>query len=431
MIAIKANVVLASIALFAAASPLIACSVGAASVDPDPPAVQPPPAPAKGVIVGDFVAHLSPHDGSITFYRTRRAAAKPGFHAQDLNDPGDTLIIDNDGAEGSGSTNTVELVTNSVNFNGGCPAGYQANSFCGNVTLRHFYGRSLSDVFVQVTGVTDAQGNPLSDHGGLNNAPGEHGLDDSWGLWKYTGQGVTTAGVLGQHSPFNAGSADWVFSNPDDADTWIYLRVVAALSYSDYTAGASSTSFIDACAIGGSTTSSSATQPMPFPFTFWDTTSSTVAFNKLGMVTFGDTPGSANGLNECLPSGTAPTPGLFAFWDDLTFGPTGKMCWATVGAEPNRRFVIEWSDMDFATDDGPVEDVGSSLTFEAILSEGTNQIELSYGEMRAPSGSSSNRPAGSSATVGIQNSTSTAAPGAACDSAKFVSGSSFAFGPVP
>ena len=431
MIAFKANSMIASLAVCLAGSSLTACGVGAASADPDslvdPGAPVEAAPPEKGAVVADFIAHISPRDGSITFHRARRAAAAgPGLPPQDLNGDGDTLIVDEDGNEGSGSANTVELVTNSVGVDADCPAGYQTASFCGNVTLRHFYGRSLSDVFVQATYVSDADGNPLTDHGGLNSSPSEYGLDATWGLWKYTGGGGEAAGVLGQGAPFNAGSANWVFSNPDDADTWIYLRVVAAVSYTDYAVAPSSTSFIDACAVGGSTTSSSDTQTMPFPFTFWDSTSSTVGFNRLGMITFGSVAGTASGANECLPSTAAPTPGLFAFWDDLTFGPSGKMCWATVGSEPNRRFVIEWSGMDFAT-----SDVGSSLTFEAILSEGTNRVDMVYANMLGPDGSSSARSTGASATVGVQNSTGTAAPGAVCGGTGYVSGSSFTWSPIP
>lgn len=191
----------------------------------DPIAAAPTPAPPRsGTLTADFRAHLQPGAKTITFERLDGRTGAPGTRPQDLTD----LTVTQDTIPGSGPGNSVELVTNSVGYNGQCPTGFQSNSFCGNVTLRHFYDLALSDVHVQVTKVTDAGNVVIGGHGGINNDPSLHGLDASQGLWKYTSAGASSAGGVGR-SPDNQATRDWVFANPDDADTWIYLRVVASL----------------------------------------------------------------------------------------------------------------------------------------------------------------------------------------------------------
>jgi hypothetical protein len=188
------------------------------------PAIPAPAPPIDGHVSADFRAHLQPGKKTITFERITPRSAAPGAQPQDLTD----LTVTQDTVPGSGPANSVELVTNTVGYDTQCPAGYQTKSFCGNVTLRHFYGLSLGDVHVQVTRVTDTGNAVISGHGGINNDPSLHGLDASQGLWKYTSAAAPAPGVVGR-APDNEGTRDWVFANPDGADTWIYLRVVASL----------------------------------------------------------------------------------------------------------------------------------------------------------------------------------------------------------
>jgi len=430
MSAFHTHSTVSSLALVAGVTLLVGCGT-APAVEVSPPVAAPP---VNAASVGDFVAHVRPRERSVTFERVRRQRGGPGLSPQDLNNAGDTLTIDNDGSDGSGSDDTVELVTNTVgdNFPGGeygttCPS---ADEFCANVTLRSFYTRSLSNVFVQLTAINDTTGVDFPGHDAVNSDRSELGLDNTHGLWKYTGSGVSAPGVLGENSPYNAGTLDWVFENPDDADTDVWISVFSALSYTDYNVGPSLATFVDACA-DSSTVSSTGSQTMPFAFAMWDTMSSTVNFDERGIITLGSTTGTASGANVCLPDASAPAPAIFAFWDDITLGAGGQMCWTTVGSEPNRQFVIEWSGVDFVSNDPMSTDVGSSLTFEAILSEGTNSIDLVYDTMSPPGGSTSTRPTGTSATVGIQDSSGAAAPGAACGASGFGSGNAYRFDPIP
>jgi hypothetical protein len=372
----------------------------------------------------EFLAHVSPKSRSVTFTRVQDEAhgapALPGLSPQSVDD----LTIDQDNSAGSGAASTVELVTNSVGTDGACPSGHTTSSFCANVTLRHFYPRSLANVFMQVVWVKDYNMVSLPDHAGINSDASELGLANTYGLWKYTAPAATTPGVLGQ-SPDNDGARDWIFANPDNADTLIKLRVVASLSYSSYVMGGSSTSFVDACAVGTNLGKpANVAQTMPFPFTLYSATSATVHFNPRGMITFGAVGGTSSGSNVKIPSGLAPKPGLFAFWDDIGYGAAGTsaLCYATLGSAPNRKYVVTWRQMNFI----PVADQAASLTFSTFLSEGTNAIDLVYNTMTGPT----SRATGSSATVGVQNATAAVAT-QVYNTSSFGSGTAYSLSPVP
>jgi hypothetical protein len=176
----------ASLALLGA---LTAASLGCAGEAPCEGEAQcgglaaiPPAPPPAGAITADFRAHFHPGTRTLTFERVDVLSGAPGAKPQDLTD----LQITQDTIPGSGPANSVELVTNTVGYDTECPVGYQSKTFCGNVTLRHFYGLPLSDVHVQVTRVTDLNDVAFPGHGGVNNDPSLHGLDASQGLWKYT-----------------------------------------------------------------------------------------------------------------------------------------------------------------------------------------------------------------------------------------------------
>ncbi len=389
-------------------------------LQPDEGAGEPAaPLPAQSAIIGEFDAHLSPSRRAMTFTAVRRAAGGD-LSAQSVDD----LNVIQDLTPGSGPPGTVELVTNSVGFDSQCPTGYKSHSFCGNVTLRHFYTGILSNAFVQVLSVTNpTTGADMIDHGGTNGDPSEFGLDATRGLWKYTSSASSSPGVLAE-SPYNSGTRDWVFSNPDDADITIRMRIVASLSYASYTMDFSSQPFIDACSVGTNLGPvASATQTMPFPFTLYASTSATVKFNKRGMITFGNVNGTVSGINVELPTTAAPRPALFPFWDDIAFGASSSgICYAALGAAPNRQYVIQWKNMNFTA----AADRTASLNFEAILSEGTNQIDLVYGTMSGPT----SRTDGDSATVGVQNAAGTAATGE-FNLADFGSGNAYSLFPVP
>jgi hypothetical protein len=232
---------LSSVALAAvSASSLAGC---AGDDEPSPAASTPAPRPAgtPRTVVGSYVAHLRPKARSLTFERiasphtATATTTAPGLSPQNES----TIPIVQNGVPDSGPADTVELVTNSVGTDAECPTGYQTNSFCGNVTLRHFYPMGLSAAYVQVTAINDDSGNPLSGHSAMNSDASAFGLDNSLGLWEHTAPGMPFNGML-DVSPNNAGTRDWVFNNPDGADINVVLNVVASYYptlwfYSNYT----------------------------------------------------------------------------------------------------------------------------------------------------------------------------------------------------
>jgi hypothetical protein len=110
--------------------------------------------------------------------------------------------------------------------------------------------------------------------------------------------------------------------------------------------------------------------------------------------------------NSSLPASTVSRPGgstgtvppalIAPFWDDLIMqSGVGSVSIRTVGTAPNRRFVVQWSRMSILDEDG--RDLNANLTFEAILYEGSNDIQFVYETL------SGSRSDGSSATVGVQD----------------------------
>ena len=93
--------------------------------------------------------------------------------------------------------------------------------------------------------------------------------------------------------------------------------------------------------------------------------------------------------------GTVPPSLIAPFWEDLVMHSNSAITTKTLGAAPNRQFVVEWSNLSILDQFGT--DQNASLTFEAVLYEGSNDVQFLY---RGVSGPRSN---GSSATVGMQN----------------------------
>lgn len=104
--------------------------------------------------------------------------------------------------------------------------------------------------------------------------------------------------------------------------------------------------------------------------------------------------------NEFLPSPTAPTGAVGAFWDDLRTDQAAShgVSYATIGAAPNREFVIEWRASSFS--------VANDLRFQLVAVEGTNVIEFNYCAMNSTTMDQFNT--GISATIGMQSPDTTA-----------------------
>jgi len=131
---------------------------------------------------------------------------------------------------------------------------------------------------------------------------------------------------------------------------------------------------------------------LPFPFTFYGTSSTAIRVGNNGGLLFNATSGDLGVTNGDL--GTTTSNNLIVpFWDDID-SDTGNVYYTTVGTAPNRMFVIEWYNRPHYSNVG-------NATFELILYEGTNNIKFQYQDVVF---GDTNYDYGASATVGIRGS---------------------------
>ena len=172
--------------------------------------------------------------------------------------------------------------------------------------------------------------------------------------------------------------------------------------------------FIDASVAGGGTphvfsNPDDAVIPFSLPFTFSlfrdiylagsqisITTNGFISLEQLALAEFQN--GPLPGQTITRPSGTngvIPPSLIAAFWDDLVMQTASAITTRTVGVAPNRQFVVQWTNMSILDEDG--NDLNASLTFQIVLYEGSNDIQLLYRSVSGP------RSDGSSATIGLQD----------------------------
>ncbi len=136
--------------------------------------------------------------------------------------------------------------------------------------------------------------------------------------------------------------------------------------------------------------------PMPFAFSYHRAAVTHFSVSTNGLAQLGNAvgPGDTNYINLALPSGMAPRGALAVFWDDLSVGadPQGVRV-QVLGAMPNRRFVIDWTNTNLG--------IANALHFQAKLFETTNVIEYHYCAMTGPMGNVLHT--GSAATIGLQS----------------------------
>jgi uncharacterized repeat protein (TIGR01451 family) len=131
---------------------------------------------------------------------------------------------------------------------------------------------------------------------------------------------------------------------------------------------------------------------MPFTFTLYGLRSQSVTISNEGVLLLGARDISVMGENEPL-STTLLTDLIAPFWDDLSYRQSGTY-YKTLGAAPNRRFVVEWYDRPHDPDDGTL----ATATFEVVLYEGKNNIKFQYQDTEFGNQEWDN---GASATAGI------------------------------
>lgn len=138
--------------------------------------------------------------------------------------------------------------------------------------------------------------------------------------------------------------------------------------------------------------------PFGFDFEFFGTAFNNISITANGYLTFFSSLVSAG--NKPFPSPQAPNGLIAPFWDDLNpeQNPDSAVYYEIQGAAPDRRFIVQWDSIPLNADPA------SRLTFEAILFEGSGEIQFHYLSMINGNGSTgSGLVSGRSATIGIES----------------------------
>ncbi len=114
-----------------------------------------------------------------------------------------------------------------------------------------------------------------------------------------------------------------------------------------------------------------ASVPIGFPFKFYGINYTAITISSNGYLTFDGSGGDPT--NDPIPSANQPNSLIAPFWDDLSPQQTSTIRYQTLGAAPNRRFIVQWTDLPQFLDT-------DSNTFQAVLFETTNEVEFRYGD---------------------------------------------------
>lgn len=130
----------------------------------------------------------------------------------------------------------------------------------------------------------------------------------------------------------------------------------------------------------------SAAIPIPFSFKFYGIDYTQLFISSNGFVTFTPTGNDGCCSGVPLPQADVPNNLIAPFWEDLN-NPQGNIRFQTLGTPGSREFVVGFYDVPHFSN-------GPRVTFEVILHENSNTIELQYAS--APSD-------GDQHSIGIEN----------------------------
>ncbi len=178
--------------------------------------------------------------------------------------------------------------------------------------------------------------------------------------------------------------------------------------YVESTAPASE--YVDACAVGRAEVFSgldvnlnrtALPLTLPFPFSYYGTARTVFWPGTGAWGVFAPTrPGTQVASlsdNDVVSSALVPFQVVADGGESVWLRASGsRICSATVGTAPNRRFVVEWNDFTIGRDYPAVH-----LTFEAVLHESTNAIDFLYRRLEPATGVGSAYTDGLLADVGL------------------------------
>lgn len=111
---------------------------------------------------------------------------------------------------------------------------------------------------------------------------------------------------------------------------------------------------------------------LPFTFRFYGNNFNAVNISTNGWIGLGSSNTTTTGLGVALPNASAPNNVIHAITSDLTFAGASNAAvlqYFTVGSSPNRRFVVDYSNIKFFTG-------SATANVQVILYETTNLVEI-------------------------------------------------------
>jgi hypothetical protein len=112
---------------------------------------------------------------------------------------------------------------------------------------------------------------------------------------------------------------------------------------------------------------------LPFTFNFYGRSRNKIFVSPIGLLGF--TEGSFESQNEPIPSKRLGGDFIAPLWADLVTTSASRVLVNTVGSPGSRKFVISWENFEFRT---TVQNEVSQVTFQAVLSEGSNLIKFNF-----------------------------------------------------
>jgi uncharacterized protein (TIGR03437 family) len=166
-------------------------------------------------------------------------------------------------------------------------------------------------------------------------------------------------------------------------------------------------SFVNIAGGGGGTSvlagadDATAVITLPFAFTFYGTSYTQICASSNGAAYFITDPTVCPAINDFanvdLTAAGPPVdlPAILPLWSDLTFDVPGAdaVYYQTIGTVGSRRFILQWNN---AYPQGSA----NAVTFQAILTEGTNAVSFEYQTISLGAGNPA--AGGAQATIGIR-----------------------------
>ncbi|HSX27299.1 MAG TPA: hypothetical protein VLG25_00805 [Patescibacteria group bacterium] len=275
----------------------------------------------------------------------------------------------------------------------------------GNIIAANFPGSSSGASGVQgaagPTGAAGAKGaTGLQGPAGPTGTQGPAGADSSGGgsgdAFVQGGNSFGTTALLGTNDA-NDLAIRTDGTERANITTVGTVRVGAGLSQANYSA--SSITYSPATLSGGAGALSlnddevSAPISLPFSFTFYGSSYSSLSVSSNGFITLlgGQDHGCCEGQN--IPDPTSPNAVIAGYWTDLYPPGNGTIKYETQGTAPNRVFIIEYNGIPLCCGSNP------DVTFQIKLFEGSSIIEVHTASSVHVDGSNGDNPV----TQGIEN----------------------------